>query len=132
MPARARRTCIHMGVSAEGSNPETERSTNRSHAEGSAIDAGWASSVKVGGSTSAGSRQGTPKAVAVSRAMPRIDRAYPRSGVISSSMTSSRSPSSSTTSAPRWVSAGRIRMPLWSSPMPSSRAEQIMPSDTWP
>ncbi len=54
------------------------------------------------------------------------------SGVISSSITSSRSPSSSTTSVPMGVPAASTMMPLWSSPSPSSRSEQIMPSDMRP
>ena len=34
--------------------------------------------------------------------------------------------------AERSQSGGSTRMPSWSSPSPSSRAEQIMPSETWP
>src|SRR5664279_5524478 len=45
---------------------------------------------------------------------------------------SSRRPSSSTTSAPSGGASGSTRMPVWSSPTPSSRAEQIMPSLTCP
>lgn len=75
MPARASRTRIHSGDSAAGSKPVTERSTKRSQAEGSAISAGHDSPPPDSASVAAGSRNGTPKAMAASRATPRIDRA---------------------------------------------------------
>ena len=43
VPARASRTRIHSGVGRVGSIPRTSRSTNRSHAVGSAMLAGYTS-----------------------------------------------------------------------------------------
>src|SRR5690606_7502581 len=111
---------------------ETERSTNRSQAVGSAIDAGHDEPEVSGTSMAAGSRNGASNAIATSRATPRMESAYPRSGVTSSSSTSSRRPSSSTTSAPIGESGGRSMIPGDFSAMPSSASEQIMPSEIRP
>ena len=49
------------------------------------------------------------------------------------SRTSSLRCSTPVASSPGEPSSGRsTRIPVWSSPSPSSRAEQIIPSDTWP
>src|SRR4051794_32290578 len=48
-------------------------------------------------------------------------------------MTSSSSPSTARASSPGSPDpAGSTMIPSWSSPMPSSRDEQIIPADTWP
>ena len=81
---------------------------------------------------SAGSRNAAPVECEYSRAMPRIENAYPRSGVTLTSTAASFRPSSSIASAPTGASMPRSasrRMPSCSSPMPSSRCEAIMPSE---
>ncbi len=67
-----------------------------------------------------------------SRAMPTIDRQSGRLGVISRSSTVSPEPITSATGVPTGVSSGRIQMPEWSEPRPSSRWEQHMPQLTTP
>src|SRR6266545_3754081 len=64
--------------------------------------------------------------------MPRTAKQYPRSGVTASSTTMSSSPTTGRASAPTGASAGSTMIPPWSSPSASSRAEQIMPSETRP
>ena len=68
----------------------------------------------------------------VSRAIPIMDRQSGRLGVISQSSTVSLEPTYSANGMPQGVSSGRIMMPEWSPPRPSSRAEQFMPMDTTP
>ncbi len=85
MPARASRTRIHSGVGRVTSTPCTSRSTNRSHAVGSSMLAGYTSAdtrpTSAGRPTPAGSVNSTSNAIASSRATPRIDSAKPLSGV---------------------------------------------------
>ena len=132
MPRSTSRRCIHSGDRAVGSRPVTVRSTSRSTAEAGSATSPGGRCRRSAGLSGAGSRS----ADAVRRgglAGEAADRqAYPRSGVTAMSSTSSRSPSSSTASAPTSGSPSSTRMPVWSSPMPSSRDEQIMPSLTWP
>ena len=102
MPERASRTRIHSGAGAPGWKSRTSRSTNRSHADGSAMLAGRMSPdtqprsapspACAGSPASAGSVNGTPNAIASSRATPRTDTQSPRSGVTAMSSTSSRRP----------------------------------------
>jgi hypothetical protein len=132
MPHMTSRCCIHSGDRAEGSRPVTVRSTSRSTPESGSTSPGCPLPSIGSGSTAAGSVNATPYAVAASRATPRIDRQYPRSGVTAMSSTSSRRPSSSTAGAPTSGCPSSTRMPVWSSPTPSSRDEQIIPSLTWP
>ena len=133
MPATASRLRMTGGVGAAGSMPRTSRAANRSQPTGSSTVTGYGdSSVAPGASTAcAGSRYATPSACDSSRAMPRTDRQYPRSGVTSRSSTTSSRPTSGRAGSPGAAeSGGSTMIPLWSSPMPSSRAEQIMPSET--
>ncbi len=132
MPASWTRRRSQSGLGRFGSIPVTVRATNRSQPAGSSIRTSYPRPFGFGVSSSAGSRSSVSYAIAVSRATPRSDSAYPRSGVTAMSSTSSRRPSSSMASAPTSASGGRTRMPLWSSPRPSSRAEQIMPLEIWP
>src|SRR6266704_6200738 len=131
-PATASRLFMNGGVGAAGSIPRTSRAENRSQPSGSSTLTGYGGvGVAPGGSTaSAGSRNGTPSACDSSRAMPRTDRQYPRSGVTSRSSTMSSSPTSGRAGSPGAAeSGGSTMIPVWSSPIPSSRAEQIMPSE---
>ena len=92
--------------------------------------------------SSAGSVNAAPVACEYSRATPRTEKQYPRSGVTLTSTVSRSSPSSGRASAPGTSDASSsaspanfrvsTRMPSWSSPMPSSRSEQIIPAETWP
>ena len=82
--------------------------------------------------TGSGTSNGSEKCAASSRAMPTIDIASGRLGVIERSNTTSSRSSASRTSRPRSASSGRARIPLWSSPRPSSVGEHSMPSDTMP
>ena len=129
-PAAVSRCRIQPGVSTVGSTPRTIRAANRSQPTGSRTSTGYAgSAVAPGAGASAGSRNGTPSACDSSRAMPRTLSAYPRSGVISISTTTSSRPTTGRASSPGWAltSSGSTTMPEWSSPSPSSCAEQIMP-----
>ncbi len=67
-----------------------------------------------------------------SRAMPTTDRQSGRFGVISRSSTVSPEPITSAMGVPTGTSSGRIQMPEWSEPSPSSRWEQHMPQLTTP
>ncbi len=136
VPARASRTRIHSGVGRVTCAPCTSRSTNRSQAVGSAMLAGYTcgltSFTSAGRPASAGSVNWAPNAIASSRATPRTDSAKPLSGVTLMSSTWSRSPAYSAKSAPSGASGDSTRIPEWSSPMASSAAEQIIPSDIRP
>ena len=83
----------------------------------------------------AGSRNAAPVSCEYSRATPRIEKAYPRSGVTlmstAESSRASRASASEPSSGSR-PSSPRRMMPEWSSPKPSSLAEASMPSETWP
>ncbi|PSK64691.1 hypothetical protein B0E53_03341 [Micromonospora sp. MH33] len=134
-PATVSRRDIQPGVCAVGSTPRTIRAANRSQPTVSRTSTGYAgSAVAPGAGSSAGSRNGTPRACDSSRARPRTLSAYPRSGVISSSTTTSSRPTTGRASSPgkAFVSSGSTMMPEWSSPRPSSLAEQIMPWELRP
>ena len=84
-----------------------------------------------GGSLS-GMRIEPPNWARVSRAMPSSEIQSPRFGVISTSSTTEPSPTTSESFAPIGAAGSSTRMPSWSSPSPSSCAEQIMPFDVTP
>ena len=65
-------------------------------------------------------------------AMPTIERQSGRLGVISQSSTTSLVPWYCENGMPTGASAGRIMMPEWSPPRPSSRSEQFMPQLSMP
>src|SRR5215467_9704677 len=69
---------------------------------------------------------------ATSRATPTTESASGRLGVISISKIVSSSPRYRSSGAPSGASAGSSRMPLPSTPMPSSSSEQSMPSESVP
>ncbi len=133
MPASISRRRMNHGVGAVASRSVTRRSTNREQACSSSMCTGTTSPSPGGTSSMAGSISGTSSAHASSLARPRTEKQKPRSGVGVTSSTVSSRPSRSTASVPgAAVPGGSTRMPLWSSPMPSSLAEQIMPLLTWP
>ena len=135
MPAAVIRRTMKSGVGAAGSKPVTLRATKTGQPSASSTTTGWPSALAAGVSRIAGSRKPLAPSTdtSTSRAMPRIDRAYARSGLISNSMVSSSSPRTGRTSWPGSpASAGSTMMPSWSSPRPSSAAEQIIPADRWP
>ena len=74
----------------------------------------------------------TSSTAETSVAMPTIERQSGRLGVISQSITVSLILCHSVKSSPTGVSSGKIMMPLWSSPSPSSRLEQFMPQESTP
>ena len=107
--------------------------TNRGHRSGASTTTVAPARLSTFGSGStSGTVSGNPKCAASSRAMPTIAIASGRFGVIARWNTMSSRPSTSRTSAPSTVSSGSVRIPLWSSPRPSSRAEHSIPSDTSP
>ena len=151
MPAWVSRRCIHPGDGRDGSTPRTTCATNRSQPGtpwiGASSSSSTANSPAAGARSAAvgtpGSVNGAPVEWEYSRATPRIEKQYPRSGVTLISSTSSARPSRTLASAPTCTAAGSMpycaiaassstRMPSWSSPMPSSRTEQIIPSEMWP
>ncbi len=77
---------------------------------------------------------GWPSACESSRAMPRAQKQYPRSGVIASSMTMSSSPTTGRASSPGAAVGRRWQHddPGVVIAKPSSRAEQIMPAEVRP
>lgn len=79
-----------------------------------------------------GSVRGAPVTACRSRAMPIRESASPRFGVNFTSMRASLSLAYSRMSVPTGASSGRSQMPVWSSVMPSSRAEQSIPIETTP
>ncbi len=115
--------------------PDNTRATNRPHSSVSSMrtDARSVASVPDVCTCGSGSENGTPKYAARSRATPAIDSASGRLASTSNSITvSATTPKASPTGAPRGRSAGRCRMPAWSSPRPSSLAEHSMPLDHSP
>ena len=112
--------------------PSTRTVTNRPQPTGSAIVTGQPPLRAPANGMRAGSVNGRSKAAASSRASPRMDSAYPRSGVMANSMTASSEPISARASVPGAAIGPITRMPSCSVPMPSSRVEQIIPSEIRP
>ncbi len=123
------------GLAAAGSTPLTSTATNREQPAGSAISTecpGPAGGIE----WAATSVNGTSYPAASSRASPRMDSAYPRSGVIANSITVSSDPMRILASEPispaSWPGPASTRMPSCSVPMPNSLTEQIIPSEILP
>jgi len=76
--------------------------------------------------------RGFLRAAAISRATPQCDNTSGRLGVTSTSSTLSPNIRRVWTSCPTAVSAGRTRMPEWSSAMRSSLREHSIPDDSSP
>ena len=132
MPARSRRSRIHCGVSAAGLRLRITRPVKRPQRSGASITTGLTHSHVAGTGSMAGMTSGAPVAAWRSRATPVTESASPRFGVSLISILESSSLAYSRMSVPIGASSGRIQMPLCSSLMPSSRAEQSMPMDTTP
>ena len=125
------RRCIHSGDSPIVTL--ATRTTRRGHRSGASTTADAPSSVSA---TATGGRSlsvnGRLKCAARSRAMPTIPIASGRFGVIFRSKITSSMPSTSRTSVPSSTSPSMARIPAWSSPRPSSRAEHSIPIDVSP
>ena len=135
MPRWVSRRCIHSGEVAVGSRPRSSQAPKRPHRSGSRISTPRASAAgapPVGGSA-VGRAKGTPSRAARSRARPATLRASGRLALTSRSQSTSGSrPRASAIGVPGVRSGGRMRMPAWSEPRPSSADEHSIPLDHSP